>query len=427
MTRKRWIPVLGVAALICLVAAGLTTAYLGRTVPGVARLLWRSTPAATAIPIGAQAVPGLPSTATLTPSPMPEATSLPPSPTASRPPATLTAQATRTPQATALASATIPAPAGTATPGSDPSPTLPAPSPSATSSPGWIAFESKRGELGDYEIVGIRPDGSQETNLTLSWADDLAPAWAPDGRQIAFVSLRDTLTGKWGLENGSIYGMVFDPARGRAGEVWRVTDGEGADGWPTWSPDGRRIAFHSDRSGNWDIWIVDAGGSGLVQLTTDPGNDRYPNWSAGNQLAFTSNRGGNEDVWVLDVEDALRQGDDATAVNLTQAPKRDRYAIWSPDGSRLTFSTNRDGDFELYVMNADGSQPRNLSRSPQSTEGLADWSPDGRRLVFYSDLGGNKEVYILELASLPAVADRPGAWTNISNHEASDEYCAWSP
>ncbi|RPI51235.1 MAG: hypothetical protein EHM56_09770, partial [Chloroflexi bacterium] len=88
---------------------------------------------------------------------------------------------------------------------------------------------------------------------------------------------------------------------------------------------------------------------------------------------------------------------------------------------------NRDGDFEVYVMNADGSKPRNLSRSPKSTEGLADWSPDERRLVFYSDRGGNKEVYILDLASLPAQGDSPGAWKNISNHEASDEFCAWSP
>ena len=111
-----------------------------------------------------------------------------------------------------------------------------------------------------------------------------------------------------------------------------------------------------------------------------------------------------------------------TAVNrspLGRAAKRDRYAIWSPDGRQLTFNTNRDGNFEVYVMNADGSRPRNLSNSPKSTEGLADWAPDGRRLVFYSDRGGNKEVYILDLASLK--------WTNISNHEASDEYCAWSP
>jgi Tol biopolymer transport system component len=400
-------------ALVCLVAAILATAYLGRTVPGVARFLERSTPAPTAIPIGGRVLDDLLSTATLTPGPSPEPTARQEVPTA-----TPTPRATLPPESSGPAPSTAsPTRAATTTPSPSPSPTTRTPSPSPR--PEWIAFESKRGEHGDYEIVVMRPDGSRQTNLTRSWADDLAPAWSPSGRQIAFVSLRDTLTGKWGLENGSIYGLVFDPATAAAGEVWRVTDGAGADGWPTWSPDGKRIAFHSDRSGNWDIWIVGVDGSGLVQLTTDPANDRYPNWSAGGKIAFTSNRGGNEDIWVLDVDQALRRGDDAAAVNLTQAPKRDRYAIWSPDGRRLTFNTNRDGDFEVYVMNADGSQPRNLSRSPESTEGLADWSPDARRLVFYSDRGGNKEVYILDLATL--------SWTNISNHEASDEFCAWSP
>ncbi|NLF11958.1 MAG: hypothetical protein GX597_09380 [Anaerolineaceae bacterium] len=412
MMRKRWTAILGVAAVACLVVAGLGAAYLGRTVPGVARLLTRATPAPTAIPLGERDFTQLLPTATQTPTATPEPTAVPPSPTPTPAP-TRTARAIDPPaSATAVATA-----AATDTPSPSPSPTAAPPTP--TPRPQWIAFESKRGEHGDYEIVAMRPDGSQPTNLTQSWADDLAPAWAPDGRHIAFVSLRDTISGKWGLENSSIYGMVFDPATAAAGEVWRITDGEGSDGWPTWSPDGRRIAFHSDRSGNWDIWVVNADGSGLVQLTTSPENDRYPNWGPGGKIAFTSNRGGNEDIWVLDVEAALSQGDDSSAVNLTRAAKRDRYAIWSPDGRQLTFNTNRDGNFEVYVMNADGSRPRNLSNSPKSTEGLADWAPDGRRLVFYSDRGGNKEVYILDLASLK--------WTNISNHEASDEYCAWSP
>ena len=410
MMRKRWTLVIGIVALACLAAGGLGAAYLGRTVPGVARILGRSTPAPTAIPIGGRDLSELPSIATLTPSATPEPTAVPPSPTPAP-------SAMRPARATGLPATARPTRTATTTPSPSPSPTAPLPSP--TPRPQWIAFESKRGELGDYEIVAMRPDGSRQTNLTRSWADDLAPAWAPGGRQIAFVSLRDTLTGKWGLENTSIYGMAFDPATAAAGEVWRITDGEGADGWPTWSPDGQRIAFHSDRSGNWDIWIVNADGSGLVQLTRDPGNDRYADWSPDGKIAFTSNRGGNEDIWVLDADAALRQGDDAAAVNLTKTPKRDRYGIWSPDGRQLTFNTNRDGDFEVYVMNADGSKPRKLSNSPKSTEGLADWSPDGRRLVFYSDRGGNKDVYILDLASL--------GWTNISNHEASDEFCAWSP
>lgn len=106
-------------------------------------------------------------------------------------------------------------------------------------------------------------------------------------------------------------------------------------------------------------------------------------------------------------------------VNLTKSPGRDRYAMWSPDGKQFTFNTNRDGNYEVYLMNADGSNQRNVSQAPDSTEGLADWSPDGKRLVLYSDRLDHKEIFVLDLAT--------GLWTNISNHPASDEFCTWSP
>lgn len=93
--------------------------------------------------------------------------------------------------------------------------------------------------------------------------------------------------------------------------------------------------------------------------------------------------------------------------------------MWSPDGTKLTFNTNRDGDQEIYMMNADGSNQRNVTHSPRSTEGLADWSPDGKRLVLYSDRSGDKDIHILDLGT--------GKWTNLTNDAADDEFCTWSP
>lgn len=289
------------------------------------------------------------------------------------------------------------------------------PSPIPGSRPEWIAFETRRGNLGDYEVYVITPDGSRLANLTQSWADDLAPVWALDGRSIAFVSFRDTLTGKASLEKvSSLYILPFDPLSGTSPEpVRRVTDGQSRDGWPTWSPDGQRLAFHSNRGGDWDIWVINLDGTGLTNLTHHPGADRYPAWSPdGKQIAFTSQRSGNEDIWVMNA-------DGSNPVNLTQTPARDRYPMWSPDGQRLTFNTNRDGNQEIYVMNADGSDPINLSRSPDSTEGLASWSPDGRRVVLYSDRTGSKDLYIVDLET--------GRWFNLTDHPASDEFCTWSP
>ena len=422
MTKKRWLMVAAILVVLSLACGATGVGYLAQNIPAVARLFHGAPDEPTAIPIGAAEISLDLPTATVTPSPTGTATEIPPSPTVTPSPtdppepaatataAGVTAAPTWTPTAAPTWTAT-PEPTWTASP----TPVPPTPTPR----PQWIAFESKRGQNKDYEIVVMKPDGSRQTNLTNSWADDLAPTWAPTGRHVAFVSFRDTAAGKWGMGNGAIYVKAFDPHSGNGGEVWRVTDDGGSEGWPTWSPDGKRIAFQSDRSGNWDIWIANVDGTGLTQLTHHPAADRYAAWSPdGKKIAFTSKRSGNEDVWVLDVEAALNSGDDAAALNLTRSPARERYPFWSPDGKQLTFNTDRDGNFEVYIMSSNGTQPRNVSNSP-SAEGLADWAPSGKQLVFYSDRSDNKDVYILDLASL--------AWTNISNHPTSDEFCAWSP
>lgn len=349
--------------LLALLAGGF---WLVRTVPAVHRLVFGDPP-------------------TVTPRPDPSAT--PRSPTAAP---------------------GSPSPPPTGSPGLTPTAT---PEPFALE---WIAFETKQAGRSDYEVFAVKPDGSRLTNLTHSWADDVAPVWSPDGRRIAFISLRDTPAGKWGLGPGSIYLLDFDPVAGeRVGEVVRLTDPATNDGWPTWSPDGQRIAFESDRSGNWEIWVVNVDGTGLRSLTDHPAQDRFPAWSPeGATIAFTSDRAGNLDVWRMNA-------DGTQPVNLTQMPGRDRYAMWSPDGQEIAFNTARDGNQEIYTMNADGSNPRNLSQSPDSIEGLADWSPDGQRLVLYSDKLGEKKLFIVDRAS--------GAWTQLTHGSSSDEFCTWAP
>lgn len=398
--RKRVILVsVGLALVVCAALAAGGAALLVKNVPGVARLVSRQTarpsprPArdvALALIPTLTVLPATPATPNAEPSPVPSARS------------------------TQTTTSTV-----TAVPGIDVSPTatltVTQPPPTRPARREWIAFESKRGKLGDYEICVMATNGSRLTNLTNSWADDVAPAWSPDGRWIAFVSLRDTLSGKAELEGGNLYLQEFDPAAGKAvGEPFRLTDYPGAEGWPAWSPDGRRIAFHADIDGNMDIWVINVDGTGLVNLTKNPAEDQFPAWSPdGKQIAFASTRDEDQyDVWLM-------AADGSGLKNLTRHPARDRYPIWSPDGRQFTFNTDRDGKQEIYIMNVDGSGLRNVTRTPRYDEGLADWSPDGRRLVLYSEQKHNKDIYVVDLAT--------GKWTNLTNHEASDEYCAWWP
>ena len=406
MNRKRWLMVIvgGLALFLGLACCG-AGAWLTQRVPAVARLVYGEPPSPT--PYSTLRPTFTVALATMTVTPAPTASRAPSTATPDHAP-TVPPRPTETTMLAATATLTATASPTAALPTS-----TPRPSPRPRSE--WIAFETKRGALGDYEIFVMAPDGSRLTNLTNSWADDLAPVWSPDGERIAFVSFRDTLTGKFGLSKGSIYVVDFDPVAGAAvGEARRITDDGGADGWPTWSPDGQRIAFHSDRSGDWDIWAINLDGTGLTNLTALPGADRYPAWSPdGAYIAFASKREGGEDVWLM-------HPNGSGAINLSRSPtSRDRYPMWSPDGKKVTFNTNRDGNLEVYMMKADGSGVVNISKSPQSTEGLADWSPDGKRLVLYSNKPGNKDIFVVDLAT--------GRWTNITNDPASDEFCTWSP
>ena len=187
---------------------------------------------------------------------------------------------------------------------------------------------------------------------------------------------------------------------GAGGENWtwhgqdmmRVTDHPGADIVASWSPDGTKFAFFTDRDGNWEIYVMDADGSHPVNLTRDPGNDFWPSWSPdGTKIAFMSKWDNDHDfeIYVIDA-------DGSYPVNLTMTEGKDDTPSWSPDGTKIAFSTNRDGNFEIYVVDADGSHPVNLTNNDDD-DFSPSWSPDGKRIAFQSFREGDGEVYVLDL------------------------------
>jgi TolB protein len=220
------------------------------------------------------------------------------------------------------------------------------------------------------DICVINADGTGMLNLTNTQSvDEGFPAWSPDGKQIAFTTRRDGYN--------EIYVMPA-PAAGAqaaaAASTWmRLTNNPGDDFAPAWSPDGSQIAFVSDRdqkAGVYDIYIMQSDGSGVRRLTADTALDFEPAWSPdGKLIAFRSNHNGPADIYVIGVDGAgLR--------NLTtDAPSNEWAPDWSPDGKLIAFQTDRDGDWEVYTMNADGSNPINLTNDLAADDQLPHWRP----------------------------------------------------
>jgi dipeptidyl aminopeptidase/acylaminoacyl peptidase len=252
---------------------------------------------------------------------------------------------------------------------------------------GLLAFTSSHEELGDLYL--IRTDGSGQArlfddNLSLS----LSPAWSPDGSKLAFVSNRDG--------NFEIYTVNADGA-----QPTRLTDEPATDTDPSWSPDGKFIAFVSDRSGYKEVYVMDARGSNVNQLTRTQASNTHPTWSPDSaSIAFASNRDGYWQIYRMNA-------DGSEATNLSDNPASDEQEpAWSPDGKRIAFTSQKVETLvqEIYVMNPDGSGRVRLtgddSSSDQTTSDYSPaWSPDSQWIAFWShrDNPVYGDIYILSV------------------------------
>jgi Tol biopolymer transport system component len=182
--------------------------------------------------------------------------------------------------------------------------------------------------------------------------------------------------------------------------------------YPDWSPDGDRIVFFGGLSDRQDVYVINADGTGLTNLTNNDAGDVLPSWSPdGSKIAFTSERDGNTEIYVMNA-------DGSDQIRLTGNPASDFWPDWSPDGAKIAFASDRDGTLEIYVMNVDGTGLTNLTNNPD-LDWQPDWSPDGSKIAFTSDRDGNLEIYVMNV-------DGTGQ-TNLTSNADDDEEPAWSP
>ena len=219
-----------------------------------------------------------------------------------------------------------------------------------------------------------------------------SPSWSPDGSQIVFYSNRHG--------NDEIYVMNADGS-----DVTRLTTSPASEGYPVFSPDGSKISFDTDRDGNFEVYVVNADGSSPTRLTDHPLNDVAASWSPdGSEIAFMSYRNEAFEVRVMNADGSNQHGLTASGW----------FPVFSPDGSKIAYNDHN----QIFVIDATGTDPspRRLAESAS----LASWSPDGARIAFQSRRDGNQNVYLMN-----ADGSDPTRITDVGAGDLVDP--RWSP
>ena len=279
---------------------------------------------------------------------------------------------------------------------------------------GWLSFSSNRfGTALSGDVFAMPSFGLPQVQLTEVRADDAQSAWSPDGRRIAFKSRRNG--------NNELFVMNADGSdETRLTNSFRVSEGQ-----PFWSPDGTRLLYRKTPDNpivqDADIWQIDVdpGNPNPRPVLERPGDERYPSYSPdGAMIVFRGDQdlvdhSGDEELYLMNA-------DGTGIVQLTSNDVFDSAPAFSPDGTKLAFESARDsGDalvLDIYVMNVDGTGVRRLTADPAHDEGPI-WSPDGTKIAFTSERGGSSDIWVMN-------ADGSGV-RRLTDDPARDESPDW--
>jgi TolB protein len=239
-----------------------------------------------------------------------------------------------------------------------------------------IAFVSKR--TGHAEIYVMDYDGFNQHPITSYGSLSLTPRWSPDNNKLAFTS----------YVNGNPEILIYSL---ESHHLLPFPKYPGLNVTPAWSPDGKKIAFCSSLGGDPEIYVSNAGGSGLQRLTFSPSVDISPVWNpkTGDEIAFVSDRSGSPQIYIMNADGSnLRRlitgGGDASEPS------------WSPDGQFMAFEwrVTETGTYDVYVIDIASGQITQLTHDAGRNEHPT-WSPDGRHLVFESTRGGSRQIWMM--------------------------------
>jgi TolB protein len=318
--------------------------------------------------------------------------------------------ATQTAQAPTATLTFTPSPTSTVTPTATKT-TTPTPTHTSTLTPipltptpfgggSKIAFTSNRD--GNFEIYIMNSDGSNPRRLTDSpTTEDWFPAFFPDGKMLLYWSYSEAppliRRLSWMRADGSEQGIFAD----------------NVGGYSAVSVDGLVALMTVTETGGYDIVRgVSAVVGEVVQLTNHPDDDGDPSWSPdGKTIAFVSFRDGAPHIYLMDWDGGNQR-------RLTNSDMNELEPDWSPDGSTIAFMSGDDTKSNIYIVNSDGTNIRTLTAEDSNYNANPVWSPDGTMIAFCSNRTGNPEILVVKIDGSGLI--------NLTNNPGKDENPSWS-